>query len=847
MARLLRYIAPFLVLLVAAAPAWAQTTERASDHPLFTGPVHEAPAARFDQEHLRLALRFDDTRRVFGDATLRLAPLDPEQFDSTAAPLLLRTAGMAIDSVLIGASVPAMTHTAFRSSGDSLQIPLDSLFTAPDSLFLPFEGFEVRVFYNTQPRRGLFFVAPSRQNSAQKRQIWTLNAPGATRHWIPVLDAPTDMMTSEVLITADSSRGVFSNGRRVEEIDNEDGTVTTYFRQDNPHTPRHLMLAVGDYEAHQNTARVASPAQSISLSYRVYPEHIGDVARTFGRTPEMMTFFAENLNVPFPRRSYDQVILRQVHQEGQALAGAAAFSDDIMLDERAALSENVDPLLARMLAHQWFGGGVTAGSWADAWLDEGFATYLSALFTEHHQDAGAFALTMMDHAERYQAEARHYRRPLVWNRWIDPSDVLDAHSAQKGAWVLHMIRRKIGDALFWNVLENYLTTFAFQSVDTADFKRVLERVTGENFDTFFAQWVEAAGHPLLAARYTYDTEAGQLAVIVTQEQEGAQVPDVFRTTLTLEVHTLSEVLRFEVDLEADSQVFTFPLPGRPRFLLIDPDHDVLAETRVNQPARAWMRQLRQGPDPVSRIHAARALTAFADDPSLLVGLRSALRDESSAAARQAIAGTLGHLPATTATKRLLMGMMQDEDARVRAAVLDALASYENEPDVHELAFQTAQNDRSYHVQAAAVKTLARTAAPTALDVVRSALITPSHRDIIRRAAFEALPLLDLPAREGVALGLKHSTADQPTGVRLAAIDYLHIYAPESRAALNRLIESLDDEDARVRAAAIESLSLVATEQALKALRAHQPAEPQPRLQEAVRRALRLMNFDAQIR
>ena len=87
MARTLRNIAPFLAALLAvlAAPVRAQTTEPAYDHPLFTGPIHEAPAARFDQEHLRLALRFDDdARRVFGDATLRLAPLDPEQFHRAA-------------------------------------------------------------------------------------------------------------------------------------------------------------------------------------------------------------------------------------------------------------------------------------------------------------------------------------------------------------------------------------------------------------------------------------------------------------------------------------------------------------------------------------------------------------------------------------------------------------------------------------------------------------------------------------------------------------------------------------------------------------------------------------------
>ena len=816
------------LLLALNAPTLAQTAEPAYDHPLFTGPAHETPTSRFDQEHLRLALRFDlGARRVFGDARLRIHPPD-----AVTDSLLLFAAGLEIDSVLIGAAASAMVNTPFRTGeADTLVIPLDSL-------FVPGAPFEVRLFYSAQPRRGLFFIQPSRENPNQKRQIWTVSAPGATRHWLPVHQAPGDLLTAEILITADSSLGVLSTGRRVEEIDNEDGTVTTYFRQDRPHSPHRLLLAASDYEVRQNTAPLTRDDRPVYLSYWTYSEHIGEVARTFDRTPAMMSFFEERLNVPYPWRTYDQAILRQLHREGQAHAGVATFPDPILLDERAALSENPDARIAEALARQWFGSVVQARYWTDIWLDEGFAAYLSALFTEHQQGEEAFALTMQDYARRYLAETRHYRRPLVWNRWEDPAMLFDAHSAQKGAWVLHMLRRSLGDDLFWTVLEQYLTTYAFKPVETTDFQRVVEAVTGEDFDAFFAQWTQAAGHPVLDTRYTYDVDAGELAVVVTQQQTGYQVPEVFGTTLTLEAHTLSEAFRFDVTLEANSQVFTLPLPARPRFLLIDPDQALLAEVQVTQPARAWVGQLRHAPAPVSRIRAAHALAAYGDDPALLIGLRSALREEPSAAVRKAIAETLGLLPPSTATQRLLMDLMTDESATVRAATLDALRAYKNAPDVHNLAFETAQNDPSYIVQAAAVKTLARTAAPTALAVVRSALITPSHREVIRRAAFEALPLLDLPAREAVPLGLEYSDAAQPAAVRIAAMVYLQPLAAESRAALTRLIALLKDEDIRVRRAAIENLGLVDTERALTALKQHQPTESQPLLQAVLRRVLR---------
>ena len=817
-----------VLLLALTAPARAQTAEPASDHPLFTGPAHEAPTSPFDQEHLRLALQLDfDARRVFGDARLRLNPSD-----ATTDSLVLFAADLEIDSVLIGAAASAMVNTPFRTGdADSLVIPLDSL-------SVPGTPFEVRLFYTAQPRRGLFFIQPSRDNPNQKRQIWTVNAPGATRHWLPVLDAPGDLLTSEVLITADSSLRVLSNGRRVEEIDHDDGTITTYFRLVQPHTPHHLMLAVGTYEVRRNTAHPTTDDPPVPLSYWTYPEHIGEVARTFDRTPAMMSFFVDRLNAAFPWRSYDQVVLQQLHRDTQAKAGIAAFPASIMLDERAALSENADGVVAQALARQWFGSVVMAHYWTDAWLDEGFPAYLSALFTEHHEGEDAFALTMQDYARRYLAEARRYQRPLVWNRWEDPAALLDAHSTQKGAWVLHMLRRRLGDDLFWTVLEQYLTTYTFKPVETTDFQRVVEDVTGENFDTFFDQWTAAAGHPVLDVGYTYDGDTGELVVEVTQQQTGQRIPETFLTTLTLEVHTLSEAFRFELILETNSQVFRLSLPARPRFLLIDPDQALLAEVQMSQSARAWVGQLRHAPDPVSRIRAAHALAAFGDDPALLIGLRNALREEPSPAVRQAIVTTLGQLPPSTAIQRLLIELMADENAAVRTAILSALSVYENEPDVHVLAFETAQNDPSYLVQAAAVRTLARTAAPTALDVARSALITPSHREVIRRAAFEVLPLLDLPEREAVALGLTYSAADQPAAVRIAAIGYLQPQAAGTRAALNRLIALLEDEDMRVRRAAIESLGLVATDRALAALRDHQKIEPQPLLQALLNRVLR---------
>lgn len=801
-------------------------TETAADHPLFTGPEHPLPTPHFDQEHLRLALRFNlAERRVFGDATLRVTPLD-----TLTDTLLLYAAGLTIDSVQIGMIDSVRVAASYRLGR------ADSLLIALDTLLVPGAPFDVRIVYHTRPRRGLYF-AP--QDAPEGRsQIWTLNGPEDLRHWLPVFDAPVDPLTGELLITVAPPLRAVSNGRLAEETAQADGATTFHYVQDRPLAPHLIGFAVGEYEVVRESARFTTADLPVPLAYWIYPEQIGDVARTFGRVPAMMRFFVEHLNVPFPWRSYTQVVLNQTYVATSAIPGVTRLSDRLVRNERAALDENPDDEVAQALAQQWFGLLLTPRSWSDSWLQEGLATYLSLLFTADHAGEAAFDLRMQEAADRYAAEARQYRRPLVWHRWTDPIFLFDAHSADKGAWVFHQLRHRLGDDAFRKVLEQFLATYAGKPVTTEDFQRVVEGVARADYDAFFEQWVYAAGHPALDVHYSHNADDDALSVTITQTQEGPNVPEAYRIDLPLEVHTLTDTLRFTVRVEETPQTFSLPVPSAPRFVLVDPDHVYLAQVQVDQPARAWIAQLRYASTPVSRIHAARALAAFADDPALLVGLRNALQGEASAAVRTAIVAMMGGLPPSSALQRVLLQALQDEASGVRVAALDALNAYENVAQVHDAAFQRAQQDPSYRVQAAAVKTLAHTGSPAALNVVRSALITPSHRDRIRQAAFEALALLDVPASEGIGLGLEYSKATHPSEVRAAATWYLRTLAPDTRAALNRLADLLADNDVHVRLAAINALGATGTERARALLNERLATEPQPLLHDALTRAAR---------
>lgn len=811
-----------ILLLVGLRPAYAQQTAP-YDHPLFTGPAHEASTLAFDQEHLRLALRFDfDARRLSGDATLHLRARN----ETTDSLLLLHAAGLQIDSVWVSAAdAPVMPATWRTGGADSLLIRLPP----PDSLR---DAFEVRIRYEATPRAGLYFV-----EDGALRQIWTQGEPQDNRHWIPFIDVPGDKLTSELLVTVEPPFSVLSNGQLIDAAGHADGSVTYHWRQDQPHAPYLIMLAIGDYARVHTSVDLPDHPRPVPLDFWVYPGQQNNLERTFGRTDDMMRFFSERLAMVYPWDRYAQVLLRHFQFGGMENTGATTLTDRAFVRERSAIDYDPDGLIAHELAHQWFGNVVTTETWADIWLNEGFATYLSALFKEDYEGADAFAHTMTSLADGYFAEAERYRRPLVWNQWTAPIQMFDAHSYQKGAWVLHMIREQLGDETFYAVLHRYLRTNAFQPVTTDDFKFALEGRADRRFDAFFDQWIYGAGHPEVEVTPAYIDSTRMVELTVRQTQTGFRVPEAFAFDVDVEVHSLTDVARHTLRIQEREQVFHLEADGVPQFVAVDPDQAVLARWDVRQPARAWVAQLNNAEQPVSRLRAARALRGFSEDPALLIALRNAFTNETDATVRAAIVETLGELPPSSSLERALLALTNDESATVRRAVLRALSRFEGSAAVADAAFQAAQNDRSYYVQAEAVRTLARIGAPDARDVVRSALVTPSFREVIRTAAFNALVLLDVPTDEALRYGLDYSASSQPEEVRAAALGYLATFAEDETRAFDRLREALSDPSYRVRRAALDALAGLSSEAAQEALAARLAAEPDARLRLAIEQAL----------
>ena len=104
--------------------------------------------------------------------------------------------------------------------------------------------------------------------------------------------------------------------------------------------------------------------------------------------------------------------------------------------------------MAHEIAHQWFGDSVTESTWADLWLSEGFATYFAGLFIEKYDGEERFREYMRKAAARYFAYEKQRSAPIHDTETQDLMKLLNANNYEKGAWVLHMLRMRLGDDTF---------------------------------------------------------------------------------------------------------------------------------------------------------------------------------------------------------------------------------------------------------------------------------------------------------------------------------------------------------------------------------------------------------------
>lgn len=732
-------------------------------------PEHFRRPRPFDITHLRLEIILEVSSR----AVAAVAALTFTRRDTAARVLSLDAVAFEIESVTLVAGDASLP---FSYDGETLQVTVGALASGV-----------LRIRYRARPRRGLYFLAPDADAPTRPTQVWSQCQDEDARHWFPCHDSPDMRMTTEMVVTAPAGWTVLSNGTLLERTSTVEGTEVWHWQQTTAHPSYLVTLVAGTFTELDATRDPALP-----IRFYVDPGREADGWRSLGRTPDMLEHFSALTGVAYPWPKYDQVTVHDFTFGGMENTSISTLTERCLIDERAALDATADDLVAHELAHQWFGDLVTCHDWSQAWLNEGFATFFEHLDVERKEGRDAYLYNLKQHADAYFGEDNaRYRRPVVCATWSAPIDLFDRHLYEKGAWVLHMLRSDLGDAVFWSGVKEYLTRHRGRSVETRDLERAMEEVSGRSLGGFFKQWILQAGHPELEIDARFDAEDERLHVTLRQTQATDAVTPRFHLSVSVAVMSASGHESVHViTLDDRTRSLALPCSTAPRWVSLDPDGVLLAKITSRLPATMLRAALASDLRAPGRWRAAAALAKH-DDLATVAALEKALREDAFWGVSAEAARALGELRGRAAWEALAR-CIDHGHPKVRRAVVRALGAFRTDAAAALLVGKLMAGDASWLVESELARAAGRTRRPTVYEPLVGALARESWRDVVRIGAVEGLGALRDKRAIPLLLALTAPSVGASTRrAAVAALAELGDDRRDVREALEQLLEERD--------------------------------------------------------
>jgi len=747
------------------------------------GEPHAPRERDYVLRHQVARLRFDWERRaVVGATELHLAaaahPVSVVELD--AVGLTVRAARDA-----------AGRELGHRTEGHTLAVTLSAPLQPGDSTVVALEYEAVR------PASGVAFVA-------RPRVAWAQGKLEEMRFWLPTDDRPAAKPTWDITVRAGKGERAYASGRLADTRDAGNGATDWRWVVDRP-TPAFLLaVAVGALERVAADDASGRPRAALWIA-----SDSASAARQDAVTAaQASSFFAERLGIPFPAAGVEQVAVPAYPfwnwlENWRPYVTAAVLDEQLVLDgARGWPGETSDIAIARVVAQHWFGALVTPKDWSHVWLNEGLTSFLAyTWFEEVHGREDASHLWEWAHVSAFAAD-RDARRPLVYDRWkYGPAELLRTeHAGQRGAVVLRMLRRRLGDAAFWGGLRRFLTEQADGTATTADLQRAFEAESGTSLDTFFRQWVYGAGFPLLHITAAYDTAARRLHLSARQTQDRDTLTGLFDVDVDVEVYTDAGVERVVMPLRGEVNEHDIPLSSPLRSVRWDPEQVLLSHVEFERP-EAWLTyQLQHARDARGKDEAARELA------SLARGMQGP--------GPRAIMFTSDNVPGLEnpdAMATVIATLRTDPSPRGRAAAAQAM-SFSFDP-ASEAALIEATRDSDAAVRGTAAMSLFGLPTPARMERLRELVASDPDANVRRAADFtlrmmsSAAEAAHMPTRSRNAASVPPVKVEATSEEALATLEALSFSRSGEEWATARRLLTTPDFDRRVRQSAMRALSV----------------------------------------
>ncbi|MBD2768322.1 T9SS type A sorting domain-containing protein [Hymenobacter sp. BT664] len=389
---------------------------------------------------------------------------------------------------------------------------------------------------------------------------WSLSEPFSAHEWFPCKQVLTDKAdSSDVWVTTTLPNKVGSNGVLVRTVPLPGNKVRYEWKSRHPIDYYLISVAIAPYVEYINYANPAG-GPSIPIVNYVYNQAYLDYWKSrIDLTPGMIENFSALVGrYPFADEKY-----------GYSMA--PIFGG--MEHQTMTTQDGFSPLLtAHELFHQWFGDNVTCASWADIWLNEGFASYGEYLYLQSSgspADArgwmnSAHQAAQTDAGSIYVSDTTNTRRIFSYSL-----------TYKKGAAVVHMLRYLLNDdTKFFRALRTYQALYRGSAARTADLQRVFEGEAGRPLEYFFQQWFRGKGYPTFQARWN---QVGNTFVLRVNEEASVPATTPFFDTdvdylLTFSDGSTQTVRRHQGQV---SETFSFAVAGTVTSVAIDPNQWIL--------------------------------------------------------------------------------------------------------------------------------------------------------------------------------------------------------------------------------------------------------------------------------
>ncbi|MSP07038.1 MAG: M1 family peptidase [Chitinophagaceae bacterium] len=405
------------------------------------------------------------------------------------------------------------------------------------------------------------------------RSFFNENWPNRGRHWLPILDHPSDKATSEFIVTAPAHYKVVSNGLLLEESSLGNNTMLTHWKQSVPVSSWLFVLGVADF-----AVQYVDDFEGKSIQTWVYSKNREAGFYDFKEpTKKVLVFYTKYVG-PYAYEKLANIQTPSVNG-GMETSSAIFYGENLVNGKGDERTKNI---VVHEIAHQWFGNAVTEATWDDAWLSEGFATFFTLLYYENEYGQAEYNNRIIK-AKKAVLDMT-IKMPdfsIIAPRTAEKEAVTTGLTYQKGAWFLHMLRDKIGEQNFQKGIKSYYKKFYNANATTDEFRMEMEKAAGLDLKIFFKQWLYQPVNPKIDAIWTYDATSHKININLTQSQLTN-----FNFDIPIEIGYFTKdsktPLLLKMNLNKKQLSQSFNVKGIPENIEVDPRNVLLSSNTITK-------------------------------------------------------------------------------------------------------------------------------------------------------------------------------------------------------------------------------------------------------------------------